>query len=480
MAAINPDVFLAHTPIRLGYLRNGPAGDVARTARESAIAPKYFFHGIRYRPTIRGNAANRIPPCPTVVLFEAQWRTAFSVLVEASVEDARSAHAAAAAAVGDAFDEAGARAAAAALPATRTEAIGLGAVHTTLVESYAITGAGLRETETGPRKLALVDPGPAVDDAAYRAALRSATGGWNVVLASGNDEGVADPDELVMLNVAALSEEEIELAFAIMAMGQAAPVRAGAQLFEDGHHYHSDSDGSARHKAIEREVIGKVTGPARNLWRAAVMPLRNVVWHASIHAVRVELLQTFAEDDDMPARLDATGYGSMSVGLPAQEDLFRRAGSYTAVLNQVSQTATAHGHTLDLSNMTATVAALATLPRRGALPAQRPALPDQPAAAWPAGCNTRAKALKLFLEPALDKAEPVAAWMFGFYREICSRGGIRANSQEGSLLRSYSLKRAVGNYLGEANRAQEMYSARARYIRTQAEEGKLESYHGSA
>jgi hypothetical protein len=170
----------------------------------------------------------------------------------------------------------------------------------------------------------------------------------------------------------------------------------------------------------------------------------------------------------------------MSVGLPAQEDLFSRAGSYTAVYNQVLQTATAHGHTVSIADLTATVLALSALPRRGALPAQRPALPGQPAAPWPAGCNTRAKALKAFLEPALNKAEPVAAWMFGFYKEICARAGIRASSQEGSLLRSYSLKRAVANYLGEANRAQEMFSARARYIRTEAEKGNLENYTGNA
>jgi hypothetical protein len=280
--------------------------------------------------------------------------------------------------------------------------------------------------------------------------------------------------------MAAMSEAEAELAYALFSMGQAAPVRAGAQLFTDAHHYHSDPDSSARHRAIEREVIGRLSTEARNLWRANVMVLRNAVWHAAIHPVNTGLLQLLAEDADMPARLDATGYGSMSVGLPAQEDLFSRAGSYTAVYNQVLQTATAHGHTVSIADLTATVLALSALPRRGALPAQRPALPGQPAAPWPAGCNTRAKALKAFLEPALNKAEPVAAWMFGFYKEICARAGIRASSQEGSLLRSYSLKRAVANYLGEANRAQEMFSARARYIRTEAEKGNLENYTGNA
>jgi hypothetical protein len=263
-------------------------------------------------------------------------------------------------------------------------------------------------------------------------------------------------------------------------MGQVAPVRAGAQLFEDGHHYHSDGDGSARHRAIEKEVLGRITDPAKNLWRANTMLLRNAIWHAGIHFVSADLLQTWAEDNDMPERLDATGYGSMSVGLPAQEDLFRRAGSYVAVKNQVLQTATAQGHVLSLKILEDTVTALAALPRRGGLPLNRPDLPGNAAGPWPAGCDTRAKALKLFLLPVLNTAEPVAAWMFGFYREICARAGIRASSQEGSLLRSHSLKKAVSNYLGEANRATEMYSAYARYIRAEGEKGNLEKYSGSA
>jgi hypothetical protein len=283
-----------------------------------------------------------------------------------------------------------------------------------------------------------------------------------------------------MLDAAPLNAVEAELAYCIMSIGQAAPVRAGAQLYEDGHHYHSDSAGSARHGATEKEVLGRASEAARNMWRANLAMLRNAVWHSGIHFVSTDVLQQFAEDPHISERLDATGYGSMSVGLPAQEDLFRRANSYTAVYRQVVQTARAHGHTLSIEKMEATVTALAALPRRGALPAQRPALPGAPAAAWPPGCDTRAKALKLFLEPALDTAEPVAAWMFGYFREICSRNGVRSNSQEGSLLRSYSLKRALANYLGEANRAQEMYSARARYIRAQGEEGKLETYSGSA
>lgn len=484
MANINVNVFNAHTPITLGRLRDGAIAEVARTARESSIGAKHFFSGARFSAALRGDPATRSTRCPVIVIFEAQWRAAFGTIVEAAVAEARAAHVAAAAGAGAgrgaAFDEVAARNAAAASAENRLEAIAIGSVRTALVESFEITDADLRAVEMTAATLVLAAPGAAATDADYLARMMTSTRGWNVSLASGHTLAVATPSELAMLNAAPLNADEVELAYALISMGQVSPVRAGAQLYEDGHHYHSDGDGSARHKAIEKEVLARATGPARNIWRANAMLLRNAVWHAAIHPVKEDILQAWAEDDDMPGRLAATGYGSMAVGLPAQEDLFRRAGSYSAVYTQVIQTATAHGHTITLTDMTATVNALRGIPRRGALPAQKPALPGDPAAPWPAGCTTRAKVLKLYLEPALDKAEPVASWMFGFFREICSRNGIRANTVEGSLLRSYSLKRAVANHLGEANRAQEMYSARARFIRAQGEEGKLETYTGAA
>jgi hypothetical protein len=304
--------------------------------------------------------------------------------------------------------------------------------------------------------------------------------GWKIEVASGTTAGNLSAGESNAINMVPLTSDEVDLAYALFSMGQVAPVRAGAQLYASGHHYLSDPASSARCRAIETETLVGVGEAAMNIWRANTPMLRNVVWHAGPHVVKTEILEAMAEDPDMPARLDKTGYGSMSVGLPAQEDLFNRAGSFRAVYDQVRQTAIAHNHTISLDDLFATVAALQELPRNAALPANRPDLPNLPSAPWPPGCDTRAKALKIFLEPALDAAEPVAAWMFGFYKEICARAGVRANSLEGSLLRSYSLKRAVANYIGEANRAQEMYAARSRYMRAQADEGFLETYTGSA
>jgi len=474
MATVGLDVYATHTPVVLGRLRNGPASAVARTARASSLARKYHFGGIRFTAALRGDNATFHAPAPVAVILEAQVRSALSVLVEDEVEAARTAHGAG----GAPFDEDAARAAAASRPGNRIESIALGAVHTSLVLSYEIVDADLRGTETKTPMLSVVAPAASADLVAYNARLNTISRGWEITLASGN--AVADPVEAVALNMPPLTDTEVELAYGYLALGQGSPVRAGAQLFNDGHHYHTNADSSSRHRAMEGEVLSRLSAAATNLWRASIAVLRNCIWHAGIHFVETNVLLGLAEDALMPERLNATGFGSFSVGLPAYEDLFSRAGSYVAVFNQVIQTATAHGHTIDLSELRATVNALATIGRNGVLPAERPDLPNLPRGPWPPGCDTRPTVLKLYLEPALNKAEPVAAWMFGFYREICSRAGIRATSPEGSLLRSYSLKRAVGNFLGESNRAQEMYVARARYMRTLADGGTLETYTGSA
>lgn len=476
MATLGNNVFAAHVRITLGLLRNGSPADVIRTARESSLAPKYHYSGIRYQDALAGSAATFDPACPSPVLLEAQVRAAFSTLVEADVATAQASHDPA----NGVFDAAVARASAAANPANRLEAIALGSVSTALVYCYKLTDADLVATESMPAKLSVAPPANPGTAAGYAALIATISAGWTVGLASGHALVDATAEELIMLNMPALAATEVDLAYAMMSMGQVAPVRAGAQLFLDGHHYLSDSNASARHRAIEKEVLGRCSSDSVNLWRANTMLLRNCVWHAACHSVRADVLLTFAEDPDMPARLDATGYGSMSIGLPAQEDLFNRANSYLAVHTHVQQTAAAHDHTITLDRLKLTVQALQSINRRGALTGTRPALPGIPAGPWPPGCNTRAKALKLYLEPALADAEPVAAWMFGFFREICSRAGIRSNSPEGSLLRSYSLKRAVGNFLGESNRAQEMFAARARFVRAQAEEGHLEKYVGHA
>merc|ERR1712038_1419043 len=136
----NNNVFTNHTQITLGFLRNGAANDVARTARDYSLAAKYHYSSIRYAAALAGNEATRDPACPDIVIFEANAREAFHTIVEAAVADAYAAHAAAAGANAGAapFDEDAARTAAAASAPNRLEAIAIGAVRTSLARSYRI------------------------------------------------------------------------------------------------------------------------------------------------------------------------------------------------------------------------------------------------------------------------------------------------------------------------------------------------------
>lgn len=519
MAQVFANVYATHTPINLSRIRNGALADITRTSRVSSIPEKYHFNGIRYFADLDGNAATRRVPCPPTVLFEAQFRSAFSNIVECNVaaeaaavqrnavpgnaagnQAAQGGAAAnagaqvnanqgvaaqgAGAAAGQApagnagqaaFDEDAVRARERALLVNRLEAIAIGAVRTTLVLSYTVSEADIRVTERKNALLRVVAPAAAADEQAFANRMSSITRDWVIELAA----NVRNHERDNMAYAANLSAVEAELAFSIMAIGLASPVRAGIQLMLDGHHYHSNASDSSRHRTIEKEVLSKMTQPAIDLWKANEQMFRNAIWHASIHPVVDEVLEAFAQDLEVAAKLTKAGYGSMAVGIPAKEELVRRAEAFIAVYTQVRMTAQAHGHVLDISALENRLAALTRLPMRGPLLGNAPAELGLPNDAWPAEIDTRAKAIKTYLEPVLNRNEPIASWMFGFYRAICDDAGIRRTTTEGSLLRSYSLNRAMQNFIGEANRAQTMYAARQKFLRAQAADGHLELYTGT-
>lgn len=521
MAQNIANVYTTHTPINLSSIRNGVVADITRTSRESSIAAKYYYNGIRWAANLAGDPAARITPCPATVVFEAQFRSALSCIVEATVAEAGRAHAALAANVAlaanaaaaanapanvanqapagqggaaagagaggaqvaaapggaaqAAFDADAARGAARNVPANRLEAIALGAVRTSLVLGYNIADVDLRATERQLCNLELIAPAAAADADAYGVLMRDITRGWSIRTTA----NAPAAEVATMRDAPILSQAEAELAFALMSLGMAAPVRAGAQLFVDGHHYLSNAESTARHRAIEKEVFAHVSQPARDIWKANEQLFRNAVWHASIHSVSDVVLEQFAEDREICEKLMKTGYGSMAVGLPAKEDLIRRAEAYMTVYNQIIQTATAHGHTLNVTALRNRILTITNLPMRGVLQGAAPAELGLPQNVWPAEINSRAKAVKAYLEPMLNRAEPIVAWMFGFYKSICDDADIRPTSAEGSLLRSYSLRRAMQNYLGESNRAQTMYAARMKFLKAQASEGRLEVYNAT-
>jgi len=480
MASLDENVFANHVSIVAGFLRNGPAAAVVRTARESAIAPKYHWNCPTYDAAYEG--ANGIAKLPVSILIDVCCRSAFVQIVQQRVVDAEAAHnvANAGAAVPAVFDEDPVWTTATGDPTARLEAISIGSARAAAIVSFRIQPNDLVATETVAPIFVMVAPAAENDADRYRALIATATAGWRASLASGHARNAATKAEEVTFTFVPMTADESDLAFRLFSLGQAAPVRAGAQIFTDGHHYHGDETSSARHRAIENEVFTAASPSVALIWSANRQVIRNAVWHAAIHPINMTILQGFAEDPTVTDRLNATGYGSMSVGLPAQEDLFKRAAAYKAVLNAVGPVLTRHGHTVSMPNLNAAVTTLGGLPRLGALPANRPALPGLPEAAWPANCTTRANALNLFLTPYLEAAEPIAAWLYGFFTEICSDAQIRRNSAEGSLLRSYALRRAMANNIASVNEAQAMYRARARFVRVEAEKGNLETFQATA
>lgn len=273
-----------------------------------------------------------------------------------------------------------------------------------------------------------------------------------------------------------LTAAEAEVAFYALAMGQSAPLRAGAQLYIDGHHYHSNPEASRRHAATEREVLGTATADASGLWRSNIGLFRDVIWHASVHPLEESRLTRWAEDPHIIELLAQTGYGTMSIGLPAVEDVVRRGDAYIALITAIAPSLAGAGHVLTTTNLTSTLAMIKKLPRHGNLSGRRPAFAGNPEGAWPTEVTTRADAITAYLEPVLRDAEPSIAWVYGYYSASLGGGGAVQAAGQSTLLDSYALRRAAGNYAASTLSGQTAWATRMRYVRNEADEGRLERY----
>jgi len=472
--------------ITVGGLRNGIPGQIRKCNRQAAIDAKWFFGSPRYDPAWDGNAANFAPELPANVLMHACIVSAagqYGATVEANAVAAHAAAAAVAAAAGGAAPPPlVARAAGTAALAdvrVRGTLIALGASRAASIHAYRITDADIKVSERVAPVYQLNAPAPGANAAALAAANATPTGGWTISLVTG--VGPATDAEVYGHGFPALSDAEGDAAAMAFSMGLAAVTRAGDMLLTENHHYFSSAEKRRRHAAIEKEVLGLSTDLAKNVWAANTAAFQDAIWHKNPHPLEDDFLTAMAAEPEAARKLgeDGAGFGSMTVGLPSQEDLVNRAGSYLAVLDAVGPTAANDGHNVTLDATRTARDAVLLWPRRnvGAAGADPPC----PAAiavggAWPAGVTDRRSAAKIVLAPILDAAAPVASWLFGYFHSVCDDAGISSRSEQGSLLRSYSLKKARAMHLPMHTQAMEARRLSKRYAKAQADEGNLEKF----
>jgi hypothetical protein len=203
---------------------------------------------------------------------------------------------------------------------------------------------------------------------------------------------------------------------------------------------------------------------------------QDAVWHKSIHPIKPELMEDLATDPATAERLQKANYGAAAVGIPTLEDHISRAGSYVAVFNATDAQLRSAGHVISYAKLVQMQAIFAIMPRRIA-GHNIPEWDGKPAGTPPAGMTERKRAVEMWLVPELETCAARAAWIFGWYKAACLSADVAENTREGSLLRSYSLRKAAE---GNMPMYAEGMQAHRNYMREQRQaidEGRVIAFH---
>jgi hypothetical protein len=485
MANINAARYAGIPAIEASKVRNGTVAGTTATVRGAAIFDEYSWvlpsHAAALDGTAAVGAVAAIPECPSSVQIMASISLAASRFVEihrrehnAAVAAAQAANNAAPTAVGgaDPNDQAAYGTAILGVEENRLKVICLGAARAGTSCTYDITAADLIPAEA--------------DQGAYGAAYQiayTAGAGWTVsaeAAAAGPTEAEARGNALPDLSVV-----EKELASLCYTIGTLSPPRTGYNLVKQGpaHHYLSGGGQHNREDATEKELLTTCSSELQALWRANAPIFRDMVWHKANHPINVGLLKGFAKSDNVAGILEEMGIGTATVGLPAIESALAKISSYGDVIDKVSPALSQDGDTVQMGYvaMAKLGMELWTDPENGA----QQVIPQAPqgyapdggvAGTWPAGVVDRKTAIKKFAEPLLAKAEGGVAHMFGYLQAMCEANSVSKNSPEGSILRSYSLKRLKGKQLMMVNKGSAAFLERRRAARARAEDGEIDVY----
>jgi hypothetical protein len=508
MAIAVPEI-LRNERLASRYVRNGTRYRAHPTTRQSSIPCHYFWSGPvamadwngsgNINVVLAGGAGagdDAIPVVPDSVVIAAHVASAWCQFVKSRLDAIRrnppAAPAAAAVGVvapaaplaviawGQGIWAAGNPALAAAIAvevadtSTRIIAVGLGAARAAVASTHGITAAELKPVESRAAWFVITPPAATHNAAVLQNTYRHPTHGWTYQVTA----GLPAWDNEIALSAPALTDIECRVTPLCFMIGMAAPTRGGEMLIKADHHYLSDADSRKRHLAIEKEVLAKFSQAVKAYWRTNKTVLQDAIWHKSIHAAKEIWLTEMAMDTTVIENL-GEDFGTMAVGLPAREDVLRKAGSYTQVAGQVTSLMASHGTVVDTRAFDNAVAWMSATPTTGNIPDDArnfEGAGNLLALPLVAVAGDRKALLKQWFSKVLEAAASDVAFCFGYYKQLAMDTGIRINSEEGSLLRSYSLKKLYTSHLPSISSGTELCRLVRRRKKDQLEDGRLPVY----
>jgi len=417
-------------------LRNGAVTAMLPAARASAISPEYHSVAVAL--------ANGVSAEQSV---EAYIRTCYGVFGATAVAAAAAVAPAPAPAAGQAaaydantFITSGDR---------RVDAIVLGAARASIIGSWHITDNDYIASERSTVHLFTVN---------------SATVGTVTTISIvANTAAAVNPDQTAIgVGMAKLSADEWEFAYFIYTMARAAPVLAGCELLESGHHYLSTKTKAT--EAVERQFLNLLTpnSVAMQMWTANTARIRDLLWHKAAHPVLTTVLSSFAIDPVVKTRLIAVGMGSAVVRLPFSESLVRSAQAIVALHDQVKGSISAAGHSVQIPTLRA---AMAVIKASNGTTVGAYTIPPH------AAVTDRNAFVVQVLAPIIHDTEPVAAWCIGWYR--CTLEASDIVTRQDSLLNSYTAKRVAKTYAIMNSEGDTYCKLWAKAQKKQVEQGSL-------
>jgi hypothetical protein len=466
------------TALTFSNLRNGAVTAIHAVARPSSIPDEFHWRPVTITANWLGYAvlaANA--QVANQIILTAHIASSFGTIVGTRARVAQTGAAAVAAAAGAAAvghgagvwgNAAGAPAAAFhtafADPSNRLAAIVLGSARHALTSSLA-PGAG----DFKPNEIA-----GSVITVDHVGAVGVAPAHNTVTFTSGNSVAANNLSRLEAAagQMAPLSDAEMDLSAMVQRMALGAGPLAGMHLVVDTHHYLSGR--AKRNEGVERQVIADTPDPAKAIWSANTVTIRDTLWHKSIHPLSTTFLISLAVDPLMPARLQRANLGSAAVALPVREGPLQTADAYLAVFRAVATVASGHGVTMDSTTLHNAVLATRAFVRaeapNAAVVNQAAAVALNPPDALVVDLGT---AIDRVLKPAIANAAAGAAFCFGYFKALTREHNISATSPEGTLLGSFALQNAAKQVPGEAARGATVHDRGTRLLDAQAKKGNI-------